>query len=196
MVIAVTGGIGSGKSEFCHVLEQLGAGITVGDELGRRALETNETILPAIRDRFGDNIFDSDGNLIRKALGDIVFSDPEAKQWLDTRIFPEIYRLLWEDILQLLQFHKHVVIDAAMIYEWGIENDFDLIVVILAPQEKIKTYISNRDGFNEDQMIHRIRSQIPPEEKAKRANVVIHNDGTLEDLRLKAKEFWNIYVNI
>jgi dephospho-CoA kinase len=116
MIIAVTGGIGSGKSEFCNALADLGAGITVGDELGRKALETESSLLPAIRDRFGDGVFDSDGKLIRKALGDIVFSDPEAKRWLDVRIFPEIYRLMWEDVLQLRQSFKHVVVDAAMIF--------------------------------------------------------------------------------
>ena len=90
MIVAVTGGIGSGKSEFCKTLSKLGAGVVVGDELGRRALETDSDLLPAIREHFGDSVFDPEGKLIRKALGNIVFSDPEAKKWLDTRIFPEI----------------------------------------------------------------------------------------------------------
>jgi dephospho-CoA kinase len=195
MIVAVTGGIGSGKSEFCKTLAELGAGVVVGDELGRRALETNSDLLPAIREHFGDGVFDTEGRLIRKALGDIVFSHPEAKKWLDTRIFPEIYRLLWEDVLELRQKHDHVVVDAAMVYEWGIENDFDMIVVVTAPFERIRENLSWRDGFDENQILYRIQSQIPPEEKAKRADVVVQNDGTLDDLHLKAREFWTIYVN-
>ena len=195
MIVAVTGGIGSGKSEFCKVLADLGAGIIIGDDLGRRALETDSSLLPAIREHFGDSVFDPEGNLIRKALGDIVFADPEQKKWLDTRIFPEIYRQLWEDVMELRQHHAHVVVDAAMIYEWGIENDFDMVVVVSAPPERVQKNISHRDGFDETQMLYRFRSQIPPEEKAKRAKVVIHNDGTLDDLAIKAREFWTIYVN-
>jgi len=195
MIIAVTGGIGSGKSEFCKSLAELGAGIILGDELGRRALETDSDLLPAIRERFGDKVFDAEGNLIRKTLGDIVFSNPAAKRWLDSRIFPEIHRLLWEEVLELRQTHRHVVVDAAMIYEWGIENDFDMVVVVLANPKHVRTNLARRDGFDENQIAVRIRSQIPPEEKAKHANVVIHNDGTLDDLRLKAREFWTIYVD-
>jgi dephospho-CoA kinase len=194
LIVAVTGGIGSGKSEFCKFLKELGAGITEGDELGRRALTTDPRLLPDLRQRFGDHIFDTKGNLVRKALGDIVFSNPEAKKWLDARIFPEIYRLLWEDVISLQHEYKHVIVDAAMIFEWGIENDFDLVVVILAPPERIKQYLSHRDGFDDQQMEYRFSSQLPPEEKARRTNVVIHNDGTLDDLRTKAYDFWNVYL--
>jgi dephospho-CoA kinase len=194
LIIAVTGGIGSGKSEFCKVLGELGAGVTVGDELGRRALTTDPRLLSDLRNRFGDQVFDTDGNLIRKALGDIVFSNPKARKWLDARIFPEIYRLLWEDILKLQRDHQHVVIDAAMIFEWGIDTDFDLIVAVVAPPERVKAFLSHRDSFDERQMENRFTSQIPPEEKARRAHVVIHNDGTLADLRLKAHDFWNTCV--
>jgi len=195
MIVAVTGGIGSGKSEFCKTLAELGAGIVVGDELGRRALETDSDLLPAIREHFGDKVFDGEGNLIRKALGDVVFSDAAAKRWLDSRIFPEIHRQLWEEVLELRQTHRHVVVDAAMIYEWGIENDFDMVVVVTANPKRVRTNLSKRDSFDEDQIALRIRSQIPPEEKTKRAHVVISNDGTLDELRLKAREFWTIYVN-
>ena len=194
MIIAVTGGIGSGKSEFCKYLKELGAGVTVGDELGKRALTTDLRLLPDLRQKFGDRIFDDDGNLNRKALGDLVFSSPDSKKWLDARIFPEIYRLLWEDVITLQRTYQHVVVDAAMIFEWGIENDFDLVVVILAPPERIKQYLSHRDGFDEQQIESRFSSQIPPEEKARRANVIIHNDGTLDDLRTKAHDFWNNYL--
>ena len=195
MILTVTGGIGSGKSEFCRILQELGAGVTVGDELGRRALESDPALLPAIRERFGDQVFDAHGKLIRKALGDIVFSDPEAKKWLDTNIFPEIYRLLWQDVVALQHDHQHVVVDAAMIYEWGIENDFDLVVVVLASKEFVKEILTQRNGFDPIQMEHRFASQIPPEEKAQRANVVIHNDDSLSDLHQKARDFWNIHLN-
>lgn len=195
MIIAVTGGIGSGKSEFCRILQELGAGVTVGDKLGRRALDSDPALLPAIRERFGDRVFDAEGKLIRKALGDIVFSDPEAKQWLDTRIFPEIYRLLWQDVVALQLDHQHVVVDAAMIYEWDIENDFDLVVVVVAPKELVQQILSQRDGFDSAQMEYRFASQIPPEEKAQRADVVIQNEGTVEDLHQKAREFWDAHLD-
>jgi dephospho-CoA kinase len=76
-----------------------------------------------------------------------------------------------------------------------VENDFDLVVVVLAPPGRVLENIAKRDGLDEDRILDRFLSQIPPEEKARRAKVVIQNNGTIEDLRLKAKEFWNVYVN-
>jgi dephospho-CoA kinase len=91
MTIGLTGGIGSGKSTAAKYFAQYGAEVVLGDELGRKAVETRKDIQSAIRKRFGEEVFQSSGELDRAKLGELVFSDSESVRWLTALTFPYIH---------------------------------------------------------------------------------------------------------
>jgi len=190
ILIGLTGGIGAGKSEAAKILEELGAVVISGDELGREAMENEAGMLQWVRENFGDEVFDAEGRLLRKKLGDIVFSDRGKKKLLDEKIFPAIYRRMKANIEQAFMTHNVVVVDAAMIFEWGIEDDFDVILAVTAPVDMVRERLSRRDRFEPDKTEMRIKSQIPAELKAEKSDYTIINEGSLQELKWNVEEFW------
>jgi dephospho-CoA kinase len=186
--IGLTGGIGSGKSTVAGELALLGTEIVSGDELGRQTLEQSPELLKKIRDRFGDGVFDSQGVLIRRALGKRVFADRVDVQWLTDATFAGIHS-------RWLAAVEHtasavIVFDAALIFEWGIEKDFDLLLVVTAPAEKVQTRLEASGRLSAAEAQSRLAGQIPPESKAAAADVVLHNDGSLDTLRTQVQQIW------
>ena len=186
----MTGGIGAGKSAIAGLMGEQGAYIISGDEIGREVMEEAPGMLEWVRENFGDGVFDDKGDLLRQKLGDAVFSDEAKKKQLDNKIFPEIYKRLKSKIKTAFNKHKIVVVDAAMIFEWGIEGDFDLILTVIADEEAVLERLSQRDGFDAPRAVMRIKSQFPPEAKAEKADYVIENNGSKVELKLKVARFW------
>jgi dephospho-CoA kinase len=187
-LIGLTGGIGSGKSTVAAELAELGAEIVSGDELGRRALEGSPDFLAQIRSRFGNDVFDSDGKLVRRKLGDKVFGDAEKVLWLTRASFPGIHAF-WLEAVERSQ-REVVVFDAALIFEWGIEKEFDLLVVVQSALEDVVSRSLEAARLSRREVEARLTSQIPPATKAERADVVLVNDGSLDEFRQKIREFW------
>ena len=179
MTIGLTGGVGSGKSTVARCFAKCGAEIVVGDELGRQAVETQTDIQSAIRKRFGDQFVDSSGRIDRAELGELVFSDPAHVKWLTDLTFPFIFSS-WKSAVAACR-SPLIVFDAALIFEWGIENTLDRIVVVTAAPELIAARaVSGR--FSVQTIEQRLRSQIPIERKLAGADFIIDNAGSIEDL--------------
>jgi dephospho-CoA kinase len=179
MTIGLTGGIGSGKSTVAKCFAQCGAEVVVGDELGRQAVETQKDIQIALRDRFGDQVFQSSGVLNRAKLGERVFSDPGHVQWLTALTFPFIHAAWIASVAACRA--PMIVFDAALIFEWDIQNEFDRIVVVTASPELIAARaVSGR--FSSQIIEQRLKSQIPIECKVQGADHIIDNSGSINDL--------------
>ncbi|MBC8204607.1 dephospho-CoA kinase [bacterium] len=191
LLIGLTGGIGAGKSEAAAIMAKLGAKVIHADVLGKEVVEENPEILKRIREAFGDDFFDENGALIRKKLGDLVFSDADKKKLLDEIVFPALYKQMKDMISQSAESYDVIVVDAALIFEWGITHDFDLVVTIAALNETVYQRLSRRDSFNKEQIQNRVKSQYPAVEKAGRSHAVIVNDSSLEKLRTAVEYFWN-----
>lgn len=189
-MIGLTGGIGSGKSEAARIMAELGAYVISADEIGKWVMDNNPGMSEWVRINFGSDFFDNEGKLIRKKLGDEIFSNPGSKQRLDEKIFPQIYARLKELIKDASEKRDIIVVDAAMIFEWGIEQDFDFTVTVLSSEKTVYDRLQRRDKFTRDQIIFRIKSQLPVYLKVSKANYVIHNDGELRDLRNEVEQFW------
>ncbi len=180
LLVALTGGVGSGKSEVARVLRSHGASVVSGDELGRRAFHEFPYLLDDIRARFGDAVFHLDGTLDRKALGRRVFSDPANAKWLTDLTFPAIHRLWRQEVSQATT--AVVVLDAALIFEWGIEGEFDLVVTVYVDPAVAQTRLERSGRLSTEEFRFRSAAQIAPELKAARAHMVLDNSGTDSDL--------------
>lgn len=179
--IALTGGIGSGKSTVANVFQQHNIPVIDADRVVHTLYQEAE-VVDQLTKMFGNDINES-GVINRKRLGALIFHDQQAKQRLDhffrDRITEEVTRLFqtYEE-----QGYTTVVYDAALIYEWGIESEFDLVIVVDAPLHDRIARICMRDHLTENDAMARIKSQMPLSEKVLRADIVIENNTTIEQL--------------
>jgi dephospho-CoA kinase len=191
-LIGLTGGIGTGKSTVADELRQLGAEVVSGDELGRQVLEATPELQTAIRQKFGESVFTSEGLIDRRALGKRVFADPAEVQWLTQATFPGIYER-WQTAFRR-SARSVAVFDAALIFEWGIEKDFDLLLVVTAPLSDVQKRLSLSGRLTEDEARARLSGQLSVDDKAARAHAVLTNDGSIDELRAKVCAFWKTTI--
>ncbi|MBU0507325.1 dephospho-CoA kinase [bacterium] len=191
-LIGLTGEIGVGKSTVARALAELGAEIVVGDELGRSALEESLAILTRIRERFGGEVFATDGSLNRRALGKRVFSAAEDARWLTELTFPGIHAL-WRE--QVSRSRTDVlVLDAALIFEWGIEREFDLIVLVSADSESVLHRIERSGRLSRQEIQSRVAAQLSADVKRQKADIVLTNNGTFAELQHSVRELWQARI--
>jgi dephospho-CoA kinase len=178
LAVAITGGIGAGKSEALAAFRRHGAATVSSDEIVHRLLGEDEEIRRQLRERFGDRIFDDIGQVDRGAIARLVFADRKQLDWLERLLHPRVTEeyLQWRDDLGSLPNPPQVcVTEVPLLYEVGGQERFDKVVVITAPPDvraaRSSVEVAPREG-----------RLIPDEEKAKRADFVYVNDGTLEEL--------------
>ncbi|MCD6170092.1 MAG: dephospho-CoA kinase [Candidatus Latescibacteria bacterium] len=191
MIIGVTGGIASGKTTVCRIFERQGALVVDADRVGREVVEQDREVLSQLAIAFGKQILTKNGGLDRRILGRLAFGDPVAKNKLDEIVHPLLLRRLREKIVQTLKSRpsRPVVVDAALIVEWNILSWFDAIVVVLSRREdQIRRLIQKGLSFKGAQQ--RLNSQLPSEEKVKKADFVIHNTGDYATLCERSQKVW------
>lgn len=181
--VGLTGGIASGKSTVASMLSDAGFFVLDADDLARRAVEPGSPGLDAIRRRFGD-VVREDGSLDREALGRIVFSDPEARNDLNRIVHPEVRRRARAAMEAAEARGEPVAIyDVPLLFEAGLEDEFDMVVVVYVPESVQRARLVTRDGRGDEDADRRIASQLPMAQKSARAHVVIDNAGPLEETR-------------
>lgn len=180
--VGLTGGIGSGKSTVGGRLRERGAVVVDADQLARAAVCPGSEALRRVVARFGDGILAPDGQLDRRALGRVVFDDPEARRALEQIIHPEVARLAAQAAEDALASGAPLfVYDVPLLFENDLSGQFDCVVVVYARLETRRRRLLDRDPLSEAELDARIRSQLPLEDKAARADHVIDNDGPLAD---------------
>ncbi|MDD5289102.1 MAG: dephospho-CoA kinase [Dehalococcoidales bacterium] len=190
-VIGLTGGIGSGKSTVSQCLAELGAVIIDADNVGHEAYQPNTETWQELVKTFGKQILSADNTIDRKKLGVIVFGSPEELKRLNGIVHPRMFDMMKKRIEDYRQKGtKVVVLDAAILFEANWAPLAEDVWVVVANEENVIRRAVARTGLTEEQIRSRIRSQMSNEERMKRAKVVIHNDGTMEELRIKVKELW------
>ncbi|MBI2505435.1 MAG: dephospho-CoA kinase [Candidatus Latescibacteria bacterium] len=191
MVVGITGSIGSGKSSLAHLLAQRGAVLVDADRLGHQVLEEPEVCAALVR-VFGANIADAQGRVVRRELGKLAFASQEGFEQLNGIVRPFLEKRLWEEIARAQAGAQDplVIVDAALIFEWGVAERFDLIVVVDAPLDLRRRRAAARQGLSPEEVEKRMAWQLPAEEKAARADVVVHNAGALGELEAAAEKVW------
>lgn len=164
--------------------------VVEGDAAGKYVLENDPAVVRRLVARFGEGILDGDGHVLRSELGQSAFASREATEELTHITTEPLLRYAFGEMDRLGTTHPVIVFDAALIYEWGIEDRFDTIVVVTAPEEKLLTLASARLGLSKEAVAERLHRQMGPCEKARRADFVLGNDGDLDALRVKASRIW------
>ncbi len=180
MKIGLTGSIACGKSTVAAMLRKLGCPVVDADAISRAVTAPGGRALPALREAFGDAIFDG-GILNRPALSAIVFADDAQRERLNGLLHPMILAQIRDDLDDLAASHPIVFADVPLLYECGMADWFDAVWVASVPRETQIARIMQRDGLTREQAIARIGSQMPLDEKERLANAVIRTDCPLED---------------
>jgi dephospho-CoA kinase len=189
LLVGLTGGIASGKSTVSGMLAERGATIVDADHIAREVVMPGEPAWCKIRDHFGPGVLFADGSIDRQALGGIVFGDPAKLALLNEFTHPPILERIASKLEALAPEHRVVVLDAALLVEIGLLRGVDVVVVVDSPVEIQLERLAGK-GLERTQAEARIAAQLPPERRRTHADVVIHNDGTLEELIEQVDKLW------
>jgi dephospho-CoA kinase len=191
--VALTGGIASGKSTVCELLEERGAYIICSDHLAREVVEKGKPAWRDIVDHFGEVVLDTDGEIDRKKLADIVFSDPSERSFLNGVTHPRIFQLMYERLRardEATGGEGIVVLDIPLLVDVKADGMFDFILVVDVSPEVQVGRITRERGDSPEEARARIASQVTREERLAHADHVISNEGSLDDLRREVDEAW------
>ena len=191
LLVGLTGGIGSGKSTVAGMLEELGAVVFDADVLAREAVAPGTPGHDRVVERFGPNVLLPGGDLDRDALASIVFADPAARRDLEAIVHPEVRRLFAEGCERYDSTDAVIVFSAPLLVETGMHTAFDVLVVVSAPIEVQIERLMRERGMSEQAIRARIDAQLPLEAKAEAADVIVDNEGSLDDLRGQVERLWS-----
>lgn len=171
--IGITGGIGSGKSIICRILESLGYPVFHSDEVAKDLLSSDVELKKAIISTFGDEAYE-DGELNRKYLAQKVFTDPSLRDQINNLVHPKVRSAF-------IQFSEQtnselVFNEAAILFETGSYTDFDKTILVIAPEELRIKRVMDRDNANREDVLKRMESQWSDEKKKELTDYIIVND--------------------
>lgn len=187
--MGLTGGIASGKSEVSRRLVELGAVLVDADVIAREVVEPGTEGLEEVAEAFGREVLADDGALDRAALGAIVFADPRRRELLNSIIHPRV-RARAAEIAAGAPAGSVVVQDIPLLVETGQAGNFDVVVVVDAPDEVRIRRLEERNGLSEEHARARMAAQASREERLAAADHVVENAGTLEELRAAVDRLW------
>ncbi len=191
LVIGVTGNIGSGKSTVCQILAKLGVSTIDADKLGHEAYKPHSQTWQELINAFGKNILKADEEIDRQKLGQIAFSNPDALAQLNRIVHPGAYRLAQERIEFFRRQGAEVIaIEATLLIEAGWVNLVSEVWLVVAPEAAVIQRLSSQEGIAESQILARLKSQMPAEEKMKYADAIIYNDSDIGQLETKVTRLW------
>ena len=192
LVIGLTGGIGTGKSEAARQLEELGALIISADQVGHEAYTVNTEAWEQVVATFGNGILQDDKEIDRRKLGGIVFSDPSQLKKLNQIMHPRMARIVSDKIEAFRgQGVDTVVVEAALLFEAGWDSLVEEVWVTDASEEIIIGRLRERNGLSEEEAKKRINSQMDRMERIGRSDFVINNSGDMAELGTTIKELWD-----
>ena len=187
LIVALTGGIGAGKSLAAQYFSDLGARVVDADQLARVAIERGSDGFDEVILRFGEKIM-RDGDIDRKALGEIIFSDPKAKEDLEAIIHPRV-RELFLKVVADLQLEEILVYEIPLLVESGPAKNFDSVITVEADLALRKERLRKR-GMHISEIERRIASQASREDRQALADYVITNDGDEDQLLRAVENLW------
>jgi dephospho-CoA kinase len=187
--VGLTGNIAAGKSTVADVWRRLGAVVVDADVLARRAVEPGTPALAAISAAWPAVV--RDDALDRAALREIVFADPEARARLEAIVHPAVAALRDDAFREAAAGGASLAVaDVPLLFEVGMADEFDVVVLVEAPDaERLRRLVEDR-GLDADEARRMIAAQLPSELKAARADHVVPNDGTRGDLEDRARDLW------
>jgi dephospho-CoA kinase len=188
-MVGLTGGIGAGKSAVAERLAAHGAVVIDSDRLAREAVAPGTDGLAEVVAEFGPEVLAGDGSLDRARLASVVFGDDAARRRLEGIVHPRV-RERTAELIAAAPPDSVVVNDVPLLVEAGLAEAYEVVIVVLADEEaRVERLVHDR-GMTRDEATARIRAQATDEQRRAVADVVIVNDGTIEDLYKKVDEVW------
>lgn len=191
MIIGLTGGIASGKSTVSKILKELGAKIVDADVKAKEVFQRDD-VTSKIKNIFGNGVIGKNGELDRAKIKEIVFSNKEKLEKLNQLIHPKVEEEL-KKIKENANKNDIIIFDIPLLFETGMNKYCDKIMLVFVKRETQIKRMIERDNISEELAIKIINSQMSLEEKLKKSEIHIENNGTMENLREKIE---NIYKNL
>ena len=187
-VIGLTGGIGCGKSLAAQYFSELGALVIDADQLARSAIERGSQGFDEAVSIFGDSILNN-GDIDRRALGEIIFKDPDAKKKLEGIIHPFV-RQQFEEAVSSLKADETLIYEIPLLVETGAQDRFDLVITVESELENRISRLRQR-GMHISEIEARIAAQASREQRVEIADFLIENDGTEDELLRQVENIWD-----
>lgn len=184
MLIGLTGTFGSGKSTVARLFVEAGARLVDSDAIVAELYSKDDSLRASIRERFGDEVFEADGSVARKALGRRVFGDGEALKWLEQALHPRIRSIRESRIAS--EPDAVWVLEIPLLFEKSLETDVDYSISVSSNYSLRVSRLYGR-GFDPEEVAERCSRQLSQSEKDKRADFIITNDGSLHFLRMQVE---------
>ena len=190
LIVGLTGGVASGKTAVSRVLREEGAYIIDADQIARELVQPHKPAWNEIIRAFGKEILQEDRSVDRKELADKIFADPEQRKVLNQILHPRIKEEIARRAREIGQTNPEaiVVIDAPLLVELGMHHNVDRLIVVTSTQTQQIERLKKRDGRSPEEALRLLSSQMPVEEKEKLADFVVRNEGSLEEMKKRAKE--------
>lgn len=188
LVIAITGGIGTGKTTVSKMIAECGHPVISTDEQAKIIMQSDEKVRLKLLEAFGAETFGSDGKLNSKYISEKVFGNTKehdkALLKLNSIVHPPVIDFMIEHVQQLEDKGSPLIfVESALVYEAELDDGFDFIIVVDSTKENIQQRITQKSNLTKEELAARMKSQIPNDEKKQLADFVIDNNSTLEDLK-------------
>ena len=192
--LGVTGGIGSGKTTVCGFLEEKGARVFYADIEAKRLMQDDASVRAEIRETFGDAVYTDDGALNRAVLAEQVFGDADRLEQLNAIVHPRVFESFAAARERAVEEEVDLLVhEAALLFEAGGDAHVDVTAAVVAPRANRVARVAERDDVTPEKVRARMEHQLPQGELRRRADHVLENDGSLEDLRQKSVElYWTV----
>ena len=201
LLVGVTGGIGSGKSTVCAILVELGCVLFEADRVAKDMQLSDPEVIKGIEELFGSGVYsrDSAGRLCidRKLIASVVFSDPVKLDALNSLIHPKVFEAFVREVKRCAKEGKKILCkEAAILFESGKQSELDRIIVVAANNGLRLERAVSRGVLSAEEVRKRMQAQWPQERLIERADYVIFNDGTLDELRSQTEAIYRSLLTL
>jgi dephospho-CoA kinase len=195
--IGVTGGIGSGKSAACTIFAHLGVPVLSADDIAKEISTTDATVRKKLIALIGDSAFRPDGSLNRAFIASKMFADKSLQRQMELLLHPRVEK----EIERRSKEYRHrgermVIIEAALIYEAGLNKNLDAVIVVDADESERINRVRQRDAVSDATVQSRIAAQWDVQKKLKKADYVIYNNGTMDELESKVRFLFSVFKQV
>jgi len=194
LIIGLTGGIGSGKSVASDKFKSLGITIVDADVASRTVVEPGKPALKEIEDHFGSGIITAEGKLDRNNLREIIATDPEERKWLESVLHPKIGEQITKEISESTSVYTLFV--APLLLETNSQEMCSRVVVVDVPKDVQIRRTAKRDKVSPNQVEQMVAAQMEREKRLEKADDVLLNSGTIEDLETQVEELHKKYIKM
>lgn len=192
LLVGIGGNIGAGKTTVANELRRYGAKVIDADEIGRSLLSRGGEEYKKLVEAFGKGILNKNGEIDRKALGQLAFSSRKNLKKLNAIMHPSLLRRLKEEINKFKE--GLVVVDAALLFAWGLHKQMDVAILVTAP-DRIKVKRMAKLGLEEEEAAQRLKLQGADTKFWSCADFVLENQGSLAELKRKTRALWNFFYS-